>query len=157
MTQFSANTRFFGAIPLPGMLSLFPLPHLSGKLSFLKLNIQKTKIMTFDPITWWQIDGEKLITVIDFIFLGPQITADGDYRHEIKRQFLLERKAMINLDSVLKSRDITLPTKVPVVKAMVYKVVMYGCESWTIRRLNLKNWCFQTVVLEKTLESLLDC
>ena len=78
-------------------------------------------------------------TVTDFIFLGPQITADGDYRHEIKRQFLLERKAMINLDSVLKSRDITLPTKVPVVKAMVYKVVMYGCESWTIRRLNLKN------------------
>ena len=116
------------------MLSLFPLPHLSGKLSFLKLNIQKTKIMTFGPITWWQIDGEKVKTVTDFIFLGPQITVDGDYSHEIKRQFLLERKAMINLDSVLKNRDIILPTKVPVVKAMVYKGVMYGCESWTIKK-----------------------
>ena len=79
-------------------------------------------------------NGEKVETVTDFIFLGPRITADGDYSHEIKRQFLLERKAMINLDSVLKSRDITLPTKVPVVKAMVYKVVMYGCESWTIKK-----------------------
>ena len=90
--------------------------------------------MASGPITVWQIEGEKVETVTDFIFLGPRITADGDYSHEIKRQFLLERKAMINLDSVLKSRDITLPTKVPVVKAMVYKVVMYGCESWTIKK-----------------------
>ena len=134
MTQFSANPRFFGAIPLPGMLSLFPLPHLSGRLSFLKLNIQKTKIMTLGPITWWQIDGEKVKTVSDFIFLGPQITADGDCSHETNRQFLLERETMTNLDSVLKSRAIPLPTKVPVVKAIVYKVVMFGCESWTIKK-----------------------
>ena len=95
----------------------------------LKLNIQKTKIMASGPITSWQIDGEKMETVTDFIFLGSQITVDGDCSHEIKRHLLLGRKAMTNLDSVLKSRDITLLTKVHIVKAMVFPVVMYGCES----------------------------
>ena len=99
----------------------------------LKLNIQKTKIMASDPITSWQIDGEKVETVTDFIFLGSKITADGDCSHEIKRLLLLRRKAMTNLDSVLKSRDITLLTKVHLVKAMVFPLVMYGCESWTIK------------------------
>ena len=93
----------------------------------LKLNIQKTKIMAFGPITSWQIDGETTETVTHFIFLGSKITADGDCSHEIKRRLLLERKAMTNLDSVLKSRDITLPTKVCLVKAMVFPVVLYGC------------------------------
>ena len=97
----------------------------------LKLNIQKTKIMASDPITSWEIDGE---TVADFIFLGSQITADGDCSHEIKRRLLLGRKVMTNLDSIFKSRDITWPTKVRGVKAMVFPVVMYGCESWTIKR-----------------------
>ena len=102
----------------------------------LKFNIQKTKIMASIPITSWQIDGETLETVIDFIFLGSKITADGDCSHGIKRCLLLGRKAMTVLDSILKSRDITLPTKVQLVKAMVFPVVMYGCESWTIKRLN---------------------
>ena len=97
----------------------------------LKLNIQKTKIMASDPINSWQIDGE---TVADFSFLGSKITADGDCCHKIKRHLLLGRKAMTNLDSLLKSRDITLPTKVRLVKAMVFPVVMYGCESWTIKK-----------------------
>ena len=97
----------------------------------LKLNIQKTKIMASGPITSWQIDGE---TVADFIFLGSQITADGDCSHEIKRRLLLGRKVMTNLDSILKSRDITLPTKVHLVKAMVFPVVVYRCESWTIKK-----------------------
>ena len=97
----------------------------------LKLNIQKTKIMVSGPITSWQIDGE---TVADFIFLGSKITADGDCSHEIKRHLLLGRKVMTNLDSILKSRDITLPTKVHLVKAMVFLVVMYGCESWTRKK-----------------------
>ena len=95
------------------------------------LNIQKTKIMTSSPITSWQIDGETVETVTDFIFLGSKITADGDCSHEIKRCFLLGRKAMTNLDSILKSRDITLSTKVHLVKATVFPIVMYGCESWT--------------------------
>ena len=95
----------------------------------LKLNIQKTKIMASGPITSWQIDGEIVETMADFIFLGSKITADGDCSHEIKRRLLLGRKVMANLDSILKSRDITLPTKVHVVKAMVFPVVMYGCES----------------------------
>ena len=99
----------------------------------LKLNIQKTKIMASSPITSWQIDGETMKTVTDFIFLGSKITADGDCRHEIKRHFLLGRKARINLDSILKSRDSTLPTKVHLVKAIVFPVVMYVCESWTIK------------------------
>ena len=100
----------------------------------LKLNIQKTKIMASSPITSWQVDGETMEAVTDFLFLGSKITADGDYSHEIKRHFLLGRKAMTNLDSVLKSRDITLPTKVCIVRAMVFPGVMYGCESWTIRK-----------------------
>ena len=99
----------------------------------LKLNIQKTTIMASGPITSWQIDGETMETVRDFIFGGSEITADGDCSHEIKRCLPLGRKTMTNLDSVLKSRDITLPTKVRLVKAMVFPVVMYGCESWTIK------------------------
>ena len=100
----------------------------------LKLNIPKTKIMASGPITSWQIDGETMETVTDFIFLGSKITADGDYSHEIKRRLLLGRKAITNLDSVLKHRDITWPTKFHIVKAMVFPVVMYGCESWTIKK-----------------------
>ena len=100
----------------------------------LKLNIQKTKIMASGPITSWQIDGETVKTVSDFIFGGSTITADGDCSHEIKRCLLLGRNIMTNLDSILKSRDITLPTKVRLVKAMVFPVVMYGCESWTVKK-----------------------
>ena len=100
----------------------------------LKLNIHKTKIMASSPITSFQIDGERVETVADFIFLGSKITADGDCIHEIKRHLLLGRKVMTNLDSLLKSRDITLPTKVRLVKAMVFPVVMYGCESWTVKK-----------------------
>ena len=104
-----------------------------SKKAGLKLNIQKTKIMASGPITSWQKDEETMETVSDFIFLGSKIIADGDCSHEIKRHLLLGRKAMTNLDSILKSRDITLPTKVRLVKAMVFPVVMYGCESWTIK------------------------
>ena len=104
----------------------------------------------------WQVDGETMETVIDFIFLGSKITADSDCSHEIKRCLLLGRKVMTNLDSILKSRDITLPTEVHPVKAMVFPVVTYGCENWTVKKAQ-KNWCFWTVVLEKTLESLLEC
>ena len=100
----------------------------------LKLSIQKTKIMASSPITSWQIDGETMKTVTDFIFLGSRITADGDCSHEIKRHLLLGRKVMTNLDSILKSRAINLPTKVCLVKAMVFPVVMYGCESWSIKK-----------------------
>ena len=100
----------------------------------LKINIQKMKIMASGPITSWEIDGETVETVSDFIFLGSKITADGDCSHEIKRCLLLGRKAMTNLDSILKSKDITLPTKVHIVKAMVFPVVMYGCEIWTIKK-----------------------
>ena len=100
----------------------------------LKLNIQKTKIMASGPITSWQIDGETMETVTDFIFLGSKITADGECSHEIKRCLLLVREVMTNLDSILKSRDITLPTKVHLVKAMVFPMVMYGCESWTVKK-----------------------
>ena len=100
----------------------------------LKLNVQKRKIMVSGTITSWQIDGETMETVTDFIFLGSKITADGEYSHEIKRCLLLGRKAMTNPDGLLKSRDITLPTKVLLVKAVVFPVVMYGCESWTIKK-----------------------
>ena len=100
----------------------------------LMCNIQKTKIMPSSPITSWEIDGETVETVSDFIFLGSKITTDGDCTHEIKRHLLLGRKVVINLDSIFKSRDITLPTKVHLVKAMVFPVVMYGCESWTVRK-----------------------
>ena len=118
----------------------------------LQQNIQKTKIMASGPITSWQIDGETMETVTDFILGGSKITADGDWSREIKRPLLLRWKAMTNLGRILKSRDIILLKKVHLVKAMVFPVVMYGCESWT-----MKNWCFWTVVLEKTLESPLDC
>ena len=115
----------------------------------LKLNIQKTKIMASSPITSWQIDGETVETVTDFILLGSKITADGDCTHEIKRHLLLGTKAMANLDSILKSRDIALPTKVHLVKAMVFPVVMYGCESWTIKKAEHRRtdaselWCWR--------------
>ena len=118
----------------------------------LKLNIQKTKIMASGPITSWQIDGETVETVSDFIFLGSRITADGDCGNEIKRCFLLGRKVMTNLDSILKSRDTTLPTKVHLVKAMVFPVVMYGCESWTIKKAEcwrtgaFELWCWRRLL-----------
>ena len=100
----------------------------------MKLNIQKTKIMASSPITSWQIDGETIETVRDFIFLGSKITADGDCSHQIKRHLLLRKKPMTHLDSILKSRDITLSTRVRLVKATIFPVVMYGCESWTIKK-----------------------
>ena len=100
----------------------------------LKLSIQKTKIMAFGPITLWQIKGETVETVTYFVLGGSKVTADGDCSHEIKRRLLLGRKVMTKLDSILKSRDITLPTKVPLVKGMVFPVVMYGCESWTVKK-----------------------
>ena len=105
----------------------------SEKVVF-KLNIQKTKVMASGPITSWEIDGETVETVSDFILGGSKITADGDCSHEIKRHLLLGRKVMTNIDSILKSRDITLPTKVRLVKVMVFPVVMYGCESWTVKK-----------------------
>ena len=122
----------------------------------LKLNIQKTKIMASGPITSWQIDGETVETVSDFVFWGSKITADGDCSHEIKRRLLLGRKVMTNLESILKSRDITLLTKVCLVKAMVFPVVKYGCESWTVKNAEYQK-IDAFVVLEKTLESPLDC
>ena len=125
--------------------------------SGLKLNIQKTKIMASGPITSWQIDGEAMGTVTDFIFLGFKISVDADCSHEIKRLLLLGRKVMTNLDSVSKSRDVTLPTKVCIVKAMVFPVVMYGCELDYKEDWVPKNWCFWTVVLEMIFESPLDC
>ena len=118
----------------------------------LKLNIQKTKIMASGPITSWQIDWETVQTVSDFIFLGSKITADGDCSHEIKRHLLLGRKVMTNLDSILKGRDITLSTKVCLVKAMVFPVVMYGCESWTIKKAECQRidafelWCWRRLL-----------
>ena len=108
----------------------------------LKLNIQKMKIMLSGPITSWEIDGETVETVSDFIFVGSKITADGDCSHEIKRRLLLRGKVMTKLDSMVKSRDITLPTKVRLVKAMVFSVVMYGCESWTVKKLRTKELMF---------------
>ena len=118
----------------------------------LKLNIQKTKIMASGPITSWQIDGETMETVTDFILGGSKITADGDCSHEIKRCLFLGRKIMTNLDSILKSRDIALPTKVCLVKAMVFPVVMYGCESWTIQKAEhqridaFERWCWRRLL-----------
>ena len=118
----------------------------------LKLNIQKTKIMASGPITSWQIDGETVETVTDFILGGTKMTADGDCNHEIKRCLLLGRKFMTNLDSILKSRDISLPTKVCLVKAMVFPVVMYGCESWTIKKAECQRidafelWCWRRLL-----------
>ena len=121
------------------------------KKAVLKLNIQKTKIMASGPIIW-QIDGKTTETVTDFIFLGSKITADGDCSHKIKRHLLLRRKAMTNLDSILKCRDITLPTKVLIIKAMVFPVVMYRCESWTIKKLEsyrfdaFELWCWRRLL-----------
>ena len=118
----------------------------------LKLNIQKSKIMASSPITSWQIDGATMETVADFIFWGSKITADGDCSHEIKRHLLLGRKAMTNLDRILKSRDITLSTNVCLVKAMVFPVVMYGCESWTIKKAECRRidafelWCWRRLL-----------
>ena len=118
----------------------------------LKLNIQKTKITASGPITSWQIDGETVETVSDFIFLGSKITADGGCSHEIKRHLLLGRKVVTNLDSLLKSRDITLPTNVHLVKAMVFPVVMYGCESWTVKKAECRRidtfelWCWRRLL-----------
>ena len=118
----------------------------------LKLNMQKTKIMASGPITSWQIDGKTMETVRDFIFLGSNITAGGECSSEIKRHLLLERKAMTNLDSIFKSRDITLPTKVRLVKAMVFPVVMYGCESWTVKKAERQRidafelWCWRRLL-----------
>ena len=118
----------------------------------LKLNIQKTKIMASGPMTSWEIDGETVETVSDFIFGGPKITADGDYSHEIIRRLLLGRKVMTNLDSIFKSRDITLPTKVHLVKAIVFPVVMYGCESWTVKKAECRRiaafelWCWRRLL-----------
>ena len=118
----------------------------------LKLNIQTTKIMASGPITSWQIDGETMETVTDLIFLDLKITADGDCSHEIKRHLLLGRKAMTNLNSIVKSRDITLPIKVRLVKAMVFPVVMYGCESWTIKKVECQRidafelWCWRRLL-----------
>ena len=118
----------------------------------LKLNIQKTKIMASGPITSWQIDGETVETVADFIFLGSKITADGDCSHEIKRRLLLGRKVMTNLNSILKSKDITLPTKVHLVEAMVFPVVMYGCESLTVKKAERRRidpfelWCWRRLL-----------
>ena len=113
--------------------SLLKMKEKSEKVG-LKLNIQKTKIMASGPITSWEIDGEIVQTVSDFVFWGSKITADGDCSHEMKRCLLLGRKVMTNVDSIFKSRDITLPTKVHLVKAMVFPVVMYGCESWTVKK-----------------------
>ena len=118
----------------------------------LKLNIQKMKIMDSGPISSWQVDGETMETVTDFIFLGSKITVDGDCSHGIKRCLLLGRKAMTNLDRILKSRDITLPTKVHIVKAMIFPVVMYGCESWTIKKAECRRidtfelWCWRRLL-----------
>ena len=123
----------------------------------LKLNIQKTKIMTSGPITSWQIDGETVGTVADFILGDSKITADSYCNHEIKGHLLLGRKVMINLDSIFKSRNITLPTKVRLVKAMVFPVVMYGCESWTVKKAEHQRIDASELVLEVTLESPLDC
>ena len=123
-----------------------------SKKAGLKLNIKKTKIMASGPVPSWQIDGETVATVRDFIFGGSQVSADGDCNHEIKRCLLLGRKAMTNLDSILKSRDVTLPTKVHLVKAMVFPVVMYGCESWTMKKAEHQRtdafelWCFRRLL-----------
>ena len=131
--RYADDTTFMGESEEELKSLLMKVKEESEKDS-LKLNIQKTKIMASGPITSWEIDGEAVETVSDFIFLGSKITADGDYSHEIKRHLLLGRRVMTNLDSIFKSRAITLPTKVHLVKAMVFPVVMYGCESWTVKK-----------------------
>ena len=153
---FYIPTHSVGGVPSLHTLSsvyclLMKVKEESEKVG-LKLNIQKTKIMASSPITSWQIDGETVETVADFIFLGSKITADGDCSHEIKRRLLLGRKVMTSLDSILKSRDITLPTKVCLVKAMVFPVVMYECENWTIKKAEHQRidafglWCWRRLL-----------
>ena len=131
--RYADNTTFMAESEEELKSFLIKVKEKSEKIG-LKLNIQKTKIMAFGPITSWEIDGETVETVSDFIFLGSKITADGYCSHEIKRCLLLGRKVMTNLDSILKSRDVTLPTKVHLVKAMVFPVVICGCENWTIKK-----------------------
>ena len=128
-----------------------------GEKAGVKLNIQKTKIMASGPITSWQIDGERVETVSDFIFLVSKITTDGDCSHEIKRHLLLGRKVMTNLDGILKSRDLTFPTKVQIVKAIVFPIAMHRCESCTIKKLSTEELMLLNCGLEKALESPLDC
>ena len=143
---YTNETRKAGEEELKSLL--MKVKEESGKVG-LKLNIQKTKIMASSPITPWEIDGETVKTVSDFIFWDSKITADGDCSHEIKRRLLLGRKVMTNLDSVFKSRDITLPTKVRLVKAMVFPVIMYGCETWTVKKTECQKtdafelWCWK--------------
>ena len=143
-----ADDTTFMAESKEELKSLMKVKEESKKIG-LKLNIQKTKIMASGPITSWQINGETVETVTDLIFLGSKITADGDCSHEIKRRLLLGRKVMTNLDSILKSKDITLPTKFRLVKAMVFPVVMYGCENWTIKKAEHRKidafelWCWR--------------
>ena len=149
------NLRYIGDTILMAeseeLKSLLKVKEKSEKV-VLKLNIQKTKIMASGPITSWQIDGETMETVTDVIFLGSKITADGDCNHEIKRCLLLGRKSMTNLDSILKSREITLPTKVCLIKAIVFPVVLYGCESWTIKKAEcgrtdaFELWCWRRLL-----------
>ena len=129
------------------LLGHTPYPHPESEKAGLKLNIRKTNSIASSPITSWEIDGETVETVSDFIFLGSKITADGDYSHEIKRHLVLGRKAMTNIDSILKSRDISLPTEVHRVIAMVFPVIMYGCESWAVKKAECQRidvielWC----------------
>ena len=143
-----ADDTTFMAESKEELKSLMKVKEESKKIG-LKLNIQKTKIMASGPITSWQINGETVETVTDLIFLGSKITADGDCSHEIKGRLLLGRKVMTNLDSILKSKDITLPTKFRLVKAMVFPVVMYGCENWTIKKAEHRKidafelWCWR--------------
>ena len=134
LDTISVFFKFTKAESEEGLKSLLMKVKVESEKVGLKLSIQKKKIMASGPITSWQIDGETVAPVADFIFLGSQVTADGDCSHEMKRCLLLERKVMTNLDSILKSKDTTLPTKVRLVKAVVFPVVMYGCESWTIKK-----------------------
>ena len=156
--MFSLKFRILYSYCLyPYILQIIKLKEESEKVG-LKLNIQKTKIMASGPITSWQIDGETVETVSDFIFLGSKITADGDCSHEIKRRLLLGRKVMTNLDSIFKSRDITLPTKVCLVKAMVFPVVMYGCESWIVKKAECRRiHAFELRCWRRLLRGPLDC
>ena len=148
-TVKKAECRRIDAFELWCWTSLLMKVEVESEKVGLKLNIQKMKIMAYDPITSWEIDGETVETVSDLIFLGSKITIDGDCSHEIKRHLLLGRKVITNLDSIFKSRDNTLPTKIRLVKAMVFPVVMYGCESWTVKKAESQRidafelWCWR--------------